>query len=70
MEAPGTSINPLNGTAVKVGPYDGDYYEVGGRRVVRFVRDGTLITLQASQQVMSKDDLIQLARTMQPVSKI
>ncbi len=69
MEEPGTSINPLNGTAIKVGQYDGDYYEVGVRRLVRFVRDGTLITLQSSQQVMSKDDLIQLARTMQPVPK-
>jgi len=68
-QQPGTIFRAAFGTSIKIDQYDGEYYEESGRRSVRFVRDGTEIFVQSSQQVMSKEELLDLARTLQSVSK-
>jgi outer membrane lipoprotein-sorting protein len=69
FEDQGIKDRPVIGTPVKIDGYDGHYYEEGGRRTLQVARDGTWIFLQANQRVMTKDELFQIARTMELVPK-
>ncbi|HLY25168.1 MAG TPA: hypothetical protein VKQ72_02440, partial [Aggregatilineales bacterium] len=56
------------GMSVTIGTNKGFYTEIGNKRTLNWVRDGTAIMLTATSD-LSKDDLIELALTFREVSK-
>ena len=62
-------LSSMIGTPVKIGQYDGEYYEENGRRMLQINQDNTWIFLQSDQQLMTRADLFQVAQTLKLVTK-